>query len=686
MASTPGAGVGADGITRRVSGRERHRLVYRTLARLGRDRPLVLWLDDVHWSLETLEFVRHVLAVQDREPASIVLVLTVQEESLGARPAEARLLAEIAEQGDSHVIDVSPLHGEERRSMIRQLLPLESGLAAQVAQRTDGNPLFAVQLLGDWVDRELLEPGPRGFHLRDGATVQLPDSVHAVWATRVQQVLRGRPEGDAVALELAAALGQDIDHEEWLDACRAARLTPSEDLVDRLLDASLATCGADGPRDGWSLAHAMLRESLARRADDDGRAGDHQLLCARWLRGRSGPRMNERIASHLLKGGRPDEALTPLREAIAQRLEAGDLRQGESLLERYEGCLDQAEVGASDPRRGWGGLMHVRLAALLGDDPGFDRWAAQVRSAMPRRRHPDLEMTLLFEEAHRSARRGDLMAAVTELSAVREQAEEVHDVKLLAQCLAEDARLAESLGERRRAQETHRESLLLFEKLEDPVAAGRALTAMAGLSVRAGNLAGSAELLVMAGGYFDRVGERAGAPAIQVVQGLTARLQGDLPAAADIYREALERFEAVGSPQASEVRLALAQVLALLEGFEESESLLRECLGEFDGRGEAMQTGRVHISLLPSLAFRGDWARWDGHFQAGAEILEHTGLVDEELASCARFAGDLAAGRDEMERARAAWDLGRRQFELAGRTPDADGVKRSLRQVRAVKR
>ncbi len=111
-----------------------------------------------------------------------------------------------------------------------------------------------------------------------------------------------------------------------------------------------------------------------------------------------------------------------------------------------------------------------------------------------------------------------------------------------------------------------------------------------------------------------------------------------------------------------------------------------ECLAEFEARAEAMSTGRAHISLLPALAFRGDWGDWDGHFQTGGAILEHTGLVDEELASCARFAGDLAAGRDEMDRARAAWAMGRRQFERAGRTPDADGVKRSLRQVRAVKR
>ena len=148
----------------------------------------------------------------------------------------------------------------------------------------------------------------------------------------------------------------------------------------------------------------------------------------------------------------------------------------------------------------------------------------------------------------------------------------------------------------------------------------------------------------------------------------------------------MARYDALGGPQSSGVKMALAQVLALREQFAESEALLRDCLAWFDERGDIADAGRVHLSLLPALAWKGDWARWDGHIKAGWRILVHTGLVDEELASCARFAGDMAAGRDEMRWARHAWDLARRLFERAGRMPDADGVHKSLPGVRALPR
>jgi hypothetical protein len=54
-------------------------------------------------------------------------------------------------------------------------LGIEGALAERVARRTSGNPLFAVQLVGDWVSRGLLEPSQGGFRLTQGAKVDLPE-------------------------------------------------------------------------------------------------------------------------------------------------------------------------------------------------------------------------------------------------------------------------------------------------------------------------------------------------------------------------------------------------------------------------------------------------------------------------------------------------------------------------------
>ena len=70
---------------------DRHRLVERLLRSIGRPRPLVVWLDDIHFGLDALNFTRHVLAPyadaadSALEPCPILFVLTVSDEALAER-------------------------------------------------------------------------------------------------------------------------------------------------------------------------------------------------------------------------------------------------------------------------------------------------------------------------------------------------------------------------------------------------------------------------------------------------------------------------------------------------------------------------------------------------------------------------------------------------------------------------
>ena len=80
------------------------------------------------------------------------------------------------------------------QELIRRLLGLEPRLAKEVEHTTAGHPMFAVQLIGDWVERKLLEPGPQGVRLKVDAEMALPGDVHQVWADRVSRVLEG-PSG-----------------------------------------------------------------------------------------------------------------------------------------------------------------------------------------------------------------------------------------------------------------------------------------------------------------------------------------------------------------------------------------------------------------------------------------------------------------------------------------------------------
>jgi predicted ATPase len=112
----------------------------------------------------------------------------------------------------------------EHRRLVEELLRLEPGLAARVAERTDGNPLFAVQLVGDWVERGVLVPTARGLALEAGEDGRIPDDIHGLWTTRVARVLERHGPDARRALELAAVLGNEVDAAEWRALAEEARV------------------------------------------------------------------------------------------------------------------------------------------------------------------------------------------------------------------------------------------------------------------------------------------------------------------------------------------------------------------------------------------------------------------------------------------------------------------------------
>ncbi len=386
----------------------RYEVVRRLLLALATNRPVVVWLDDVQWGLDALGFVQHVLDRAQRTPAPILFVLTAREEALAERKAERELLERVAT--DAISVEVGPLPARPARALLIDSLGLEPNMAARVEQRTGGNPLFAVHLVGDWVRRAILVPSPGGFALPEGADVALPADLGAVWRARIESL--GAPPTPKLvrpihpnpsnwsdqfapthqigptnspnppklvrpihpALELAAVLGQDVDDTEWRQACVLADLGPAADgLVELLVAAGLARA----PRTGvWSFAHGMLREAIEQRARDAGRLADHHRTCAAMLRAREAA--PARLGRHLLAAGDFREALEPLSAAAADCLENGDYRRAGALLADRSVAEDAVQLAPGDPVVGQGQVLMTRLEVALGRPGEARKWAERA--------------------------------------------------------------------------------------------------------------------------------------------------------------------------------------------------------------------------------------------------------------------------------------------------------------------
>ncbi|HJL36057.1 MAG TPA: protein kinase, partial [Polyangiaceae bacterium LLY-WYZ-15_(1-7)] len=273
------------------------------LGALSEGRPVVLWLDDLQWGWEALQLAERVLEAAPFQPMRVLLLGTVREEALLAREDVAVRLDALAERAPAPraaSLQLGPLDARERSALVQELLGLEGELAARVEERSGGNPLFAVQLVGDWIARGCLALGRRGFELTEaGAAESLPRDLGEMWEARVRHALDSAVPEERWALELAATLGHEVDRREWRRACAEAGVAPASRRVADWFERRLIVPAEGGFEEGWSFVHGMLREALLAGARRAGRLASHHAACAAALGEAAAPDRDERRGLHL---------------------------------------------------------------------------------------------------------------------------------------------------------------------------------------------------------------------------------------------------------------------------------------------------------------------------------------------------------------------------------------------------
>ncbi|HET6380906.1 MAG TPA: adenylate/guanylate cyclase domain-containing protein [candidate division Zixibacteria bacterium] len=171
----------------------------RFLEALGRERPLIVVVDDIHWAEPTfLELIGHL--VQTVEDASVLLLCTSRPDLLDRQP-------DWATDADSQRLVLSPLTDDDAAKVVAGLLG-EAGIAGEAQERivlaAEGNPLFVEQLLSMMIDTGAL-------HFADGrweptgdlADLEVPPSIHALLAARLDLLARE----ERAVIEPASVIG-----------------------------------------------------------------------------------------------------------------------------------------------------------------------------------------------------------------------------------------------------------------------------------------------------------------------------------------------------------------------------------------------------------------------------------------------------------------------------------------------
>ncbi len=660
-----------EGLVARFSGpRERHAVLARYVAAAARQRPVVLLLDDLHHGQDSQAFVAQLLLSQDTTPCPLLIVATARSEALAQDFVRAQALRALIDLGGDH-IELAPLDREEASALVRDLLGLEPKLAAQVEARSSGNPLFAVQLVGDWVARGLLVPGERGYRLAGGAEAGFPSDLIGVWRARLAPLLR---EDSGLSLELAAILGQHVDPAEWDDACAAAGIAREDALLDELFRLRLAA--PDRESGGWEFAHGMLREALEARAGDAGRLPRWSAVCADVLEGR--PEAAARRARHLVRAGRTDDAVQGLWEAVISELEQGEFPRARELHELRESALDSLGVGSEAPARIESQILEARIQQRTGNLQEACRLADEALARATASGDPNVLAQALAAAGNCAVSGGDAEHALDHLARAKELAHKLRQPARMAAINNDLAFVAMRAGDLVAARDAARQAVFGGEAIGRPHTVAQAYGMLARVAWQQGDVDLATFYLDEARLRYEALGARWGLATTVNALGEVRRLAGDLAGAEASYREAVERYEACGSGDAVFARMNLGITQAERGHFAAAEQQLRAVEKELERSGRSAMLGPVRVAILFPLASLERWQEFDWFLPQAEHALKSSGMVDLDLARLTRMTAETCDAMGEDSRGARLWALSLRQWQALGRPKEAAEARSAL--------
>ncbi len=430
------------------------------------EQPLVLWLDDVQWSAPSLKLVGDLLQRSRVQPRPILMLLTVRDEAVVEGSPEAALLHALESLPPTTTSTLEPLDGPGTQSLIEDLLGLDEDLAGKVAARAEGNPLFATQLVADWVARGVLQPDYErgGFVLPPDTDAPIPDGVHALWKQRADRAADGDPQ-IRDAMEVGSALGSHVAREEWLLCCDRAGLAVPFGLTERLARDGLLRFEGDG----WRFTHGMLRESLERAAREGGRWSRYNSAIARQLEASSHPQTRARRAAALAETADVQQATTALLTAAEGARDEGRFADADGFLTRAEAMVEERADVVPPVLACATAIARLALSRRQGSredlEPVLQERLEQARAEG----WPLLAGRALRELAALALARGAPEIARRRLDEAILEAEDDDDRAGVAEATRSLADALLALRQTTVAEESYRRAAAMFEALPDPV-------------------------------------------------------------------------------------------------------------------------------------------------------------------------------------------------------------------------
>ena len=320
----------AEALRSPLQGSEAVGAVEERLGELATARPVLLVVDDLHWSDRgTLALLGQLVRTAF---AGRLAVLAAYRETGVADPQLREAVADVRRHCDVERLRLVGLAEQDVRSLL--VASTETGPAADQAgaihRRTDGNPFFV---------RELAR------HLLEGAGSEIPDAVREVVAARVARL----PGPCAEIVSTASVLGDPFPVDLLAEVARV----DEDEAIDQLDEAAEAGLVEELGPSLYAFRHALTRDAVYFGLSRTRRARFHRLA-ADALESRygveEGPQLAA-IAMHLLEGAAGGESEHAVEVACRAAAAAEEQQAYEQAVTMYTKTLQLVPVDEAELKR-----------------------------------------------------------------------------------------------------------------------------------------------------------------------------------------------------------------------------------------------------------------------------------------------------------------------------------------------
>ena len=232
-------------------------LLFDTIATLiqrgAQERPLVLVVEDLHWSdPSTRDLLRFIMGSLGE--ARVLVLLTYRRDEMHRGHPLLPWLAEVGRLPATSRITLERLADAQIDTMVTQLVgEVPAATATRIRERSQGIPFF-VEELTECADRD---------------STRIPESLRDLMLARLERVSPGTRR----VLEVACVGGNQVDHRVLL-----ATVDQDEAELDSALRQAVEghVLVVDHDRQGYAFRHALMREAV----HDDLLPGEHARLHA----------------------------------------------------------------------------------------------------------------------------------------------------------------------------------------------------------------------------------------------------------------------------------------------------------------------------------------------------------------------------------------------------------------------